>query len=433
MSISIGSEITHGDEVWKVDYLIAEGRFGIVFHATRTAPTPGEAAIKIPTAEILKDPIWSRKFRREAGIVANLSHPNVVKILEVWEFPDGEVALVQEFIKDRRTLSKYFADPANERVTAVLQTLYALRATHEKGVVHRDVGPQNILVDLNGNVRIIDFGLAKQDPRRTQVLTEPGAWFGTEGCVAPEQMADSANVDGRADLFGLGRTLAAALQQRHPTHVEIDALPPPWDNVCFQFVHYDRDKRPADANAAIGLVFRETVKAGYAPADLYPHAQEALGSLVEPDGWPAFCNFYFSERIRRGLLDRADLRTAAVLRATVFAHEDFDADQLFDAFETGAVGDYFRSGMSPFEAVDPLGDYLTATYLDLSAENKIRCFRRLVASAVRYHRYQLMGQVRMVYRMEPSADIKAQLLAVLNEEDPDHVIEGRSAIPREVV
>ena len=88
--------------------------------------------------------------------------------------------------------------------------------------------------------------------------------------------------------------------------------------------------------------------------------------------------------------------------------------------------------MSSFEAVDPLGDYLTATYAHLSAENRIRCFSRLVRSAVDYHRYQLMTQVRLVYRDEPSDDLKAQMLIVLNEQDPDAVIEGRNVIPRGV-
>jgi serine/threonine-protein kinase len=88
-----------------------------------------------------------------------------------------------------------------------------LRCTHgtseDARAIHRDLSPRNILITQDGVAKIIDFGLAKEDPRTTTVLTVAGNAFGTPGCIAPEQRTDMAMVDHRADLYALGRSLAS--------------------------------------------------------------------------------------------------------------------------------------------------------------------------------------------------------------------------------
>jgi len=432
MAIDVGTIVTHGDEEWAIDGFIAAGGFGKIFHATRTKPWPMEAAVKVPAPHIIAEPVWSKKFEREARIVANLKHPNVVKVLAIWKFKTGEMALVQEFVKGAKTLVQHLDDPANDRVSALLQALYGLRAIHgtdAKGVVHRDMAPQNVLVAGDGRIKIIDFGLAKEDPRITKVLTVTGAWFGTPGCMSPEQCTDSGKVDHRTDFYGLGKAFAAGLQQRKPDHVEMDRLPPPWKAICRKLCEYNAEDRPGDSDAAISMVMKAAVAADIAPQELLVHAKEAAKSGMPDDAWPEFCAHYFREAVRRGALTYDDIRAAAKLASEVFAFDDFDGDGLFDTVENGPLGQHFLTGQSSFEGVDPFGCYLAKIYPYLSDENQIRCFKRLVRTAVDYHRYPLMALVRSVYREETRNSMKERLVEVLVAEDPDEVIEGRGIIP----
>jgi serine/threonine protein kinase len=433
MAIAVGIIVRRGDEEWVIDQFIAAGGFGKVFHATRRKPSPMEAAIKIPADHVLADPILSKKFEREARILANLEHPNVVKVIEVWNFKKtGEKALVQEFVQDRKTLSQHLADPNNDRVSALLQALYGLRAIHgteDKGVIHRDVAPQNLLVSGDGELKIIDFGLAKEDPRVTVALTVTGAWFGTLGCMSPEQCKHPGNVDHRTDFFGLGRTFAAALQQLEPAFVDLEHLPRPWKEICRTLCAYEANNRPADGDKAISLVMKATVAAGIPPNELLRHAKEAAKNGMPDDGWPEFCAHYFREALRRDALTHDDIRAAAKLGRQVFADAAFDGDGLFEAIEDGPLGELFSTGASSFEGVDPFGQYLAKAYPYLSGENQIRCWRRLVRTAVDYHRYPLMALVRSVYRDEPGEKMRARLIEVLVAEDPDGDIEGRGSIP----
>ena len=434
MSIMVGITVRGRGEEWKIERRIASGGFGEVFHAVRVKPSPGEGAVKVPAKHIQADPIWAKKFEREARILGNLSHPNVVKILNFWRFADGEMALLQEYVPKAKTISNYFADPGIDRVGIMLQALYGLRGIHgteDSGVIHRDIAPQNVLIDpAIGTVNIIDFGLACENPRVTKLLTGPGAWFGTRGCCSPEQIKDAANVDKRCDLFGMGRTFAAALQHRSPEFVEMDKLPRPWGDICRALAEYDRDDRPPDVDAAISLVVQAATAAGIAVHDLGPHVREVTSTGIEPEGWPAFCGVYFRRAIRQ-TLELKDVGLASRISSTVFADPAFDADGLFEHINAGAITEHFAARESTFEGVDPFGQYLQRTYGALTATNKVLCFRRLVRTAVDYHRYELMAHVRTIYGHEADRAIARDLLRALAEEDTEGVIEGRGVIPIE--
>jgi serine/threonine protein kinase len=434
MKIMVGTKVRTDDgEEWKIDRRIYEGLFGEVFHATRIKPGPAEAVVKVPAEHIQDDPVWSKKFAREGRILANLSHPNVVRIISVWSLSAGQTALLQEYVRNAQTISDHFKDPNIDRVGIMLQALYGLRAIHgtdDRGVVHRDIAPQNVLVDpATGGVKIIDFGLARENPRVTKMLTVPGAWFGTPGCMSKEQIADAASADNRSDLFSLGKTFAAALQHRRPDHVEMDRLPRPWGTICRTLAEYEREDRPADADAAIELVINTTTHESLTVNDLRPHLAEVDAYGVEPEGWAAFCNTYFANRIRRDLLGIGDIRAASLMSAGAFKDDAFDADALFDATESGAIAAFFASGKSSFDGVDPYGQYLFRTYGPLSESNKVRCYRRLVRTAIDYHRYELMGYVRTLYGGEANRLLTDKLLQVLVAEDPENIIQGRGVIP----
>jgi eukaryotic-like serine/threonine-protein kinase len=189
MAIKVGAKFTSEAEEWLVEELIGSGGFGDIFRMRRIRPAVLDVAIKVMNEERKADPVWVKKFTREARIMGNVApHPNVVRLLAFWEYPNGDKVLVQEYVPDARKLSMYLHDPNVDRVDLFLQVLYALRAVHgagaDDGVVHRDVTASNILVNkLTGEVKLVDFGLAIEAPRKTAVLTHTGNWFGTPGCV----------------------------------------------------------------------------------------------------------------------------------------------------------------------------------------------------------------------------------------------------------
>jgi len=399
------------------------------------SPSVVEAVVKVPSNDVRLDPVWMKKFEREARISGNIpEHPNVVKVLAVWRFTDGELAVVQEFVHNAKTFSSYVGDVNVDRVDALLQALYALRAVHgseDEGIVHRDIAPSNILVDsVTGIVKLIDFGLAIENPRVTEVLTGTGTYFGTPGCVSPEQRKDPRDVDKRSDLWSLGKVFAGGLRGVDPEFAEPHKLPPPWRDICSSLCELDRGDRPQSADEALDLVIQAVTAQGMSVTNLQRHIDEVNRSSIEPRGWPAFCNQFFQKRIRMDTLAISDLHVAVDLRVGVLSDPEFDGDSLFDAIETGSIAEHFESRSSSFSGVDPLGQYLRNAYSGLSRENKVRCFRRLVRTAVDYHRYELMDHVRALYGKECDPSVSRDLLVDLAKEDPDEVIQGRGVIPR---
>jgi serine/threonine protein kinase len=210
------------------------GGFGTVFKAQHTRPSGAkfDVVVKVPHAEVTADPVLSKKFAREARIL-NIDHPNVVRIIAHWTFPDGDQAIVQEQVVDAMPLTAYVTSSREAAPSLLLQALHGLCAFHKgSNVVHRDITPNNLLVNGKGLLKVIDFRLAREDPRTTTTLTRIGIGMGTSGCIAPEQLTDAANVDHRADLYGLGKAFAAAIQARDPQHVEVHRLPEPWRSLC---------------------------------------------------------------------------------------------------------------------------------------------------------------------------------------------------------
>jgi serine/threonine protein kinase len=183
--MQIGMRVTQGENEYELVDLLAAGGFGEAYLAKQTKPVQRSVVVKAPKASIVTDPIWSKKFAREARILANIVHPNVVKVIAFWEFVDQQgkttdMALVQELVPGAKQLDEYLQAHPQDAVSVFLQTMYALRAFHvasNPSIVHRDLSPRNILISDRGVVKVIDFGLSKEDPRATQVLTQTGEWF----------------------------------------------------------------------------------------------------------------------------------------------------------------------------------------------------------------------------------------------------------------
>lgn len=189
---------------------IGEGGMGTVWAAEQTEPVQRRVALKViklgmDTAEVLA------RFRVEQQSLALMDHPGIASVLDGGSTAFGRPYFVMEFVEgepitafcDRRSL------PLRARLELFVSVCHALQHAHQKGVIHRDVKPSNVLAyDVDGTPRakVIDFGIAKvtsEDGERATQLTEARQVLGTLGAMAPEQ-ASGADVDTRADVYGLG-------------------------------------------------------------------------------------------------------------------------------------------------------------------------------------------------------------------------------------
>jgi serine/threonine-protein kinase len=147
------------------------------------------------------------RFRREARLGGLLAHRSIVRIFDFLEEPDGTLVLVMELLRGE-TIEQWITRrgpfPAREAMAVMSGVLSALQHGHEQGVVHRDVKPSNILLDVEPDGRIIpklvDFGIAKM-PRNDRSKTMDGLVLGTPSYMSPEQIKADADIDGRSDLF----------------------------------------------------------------------------------------------------------------------------------------------------------------------------------------------------------------------------------------
>lgn len=165
-------------------------------------------ALKVLSGRLAGDPAFAERFLREGQVLARLNHPNIVQVFDTGTA--GALAyLVMEYVEGanlRQVMQAGRFTPA-ESLTLVQDVCSALKYAHEKGVLHRDVKPENILVDASGTVKIADFGIAKLvGPTGVgQVtLTQEGSVLGSPHYMAPEQFEHPDEVDERADIFSLG-------------------------------------------------------------------------------------------------------------------------------------------------------------------------------------------------------------------------------------
>jgi serine/threonine-protein kinase len=170
-----------------------------------------DVAIKVLPGSVANDPDRLRRFEQEARAVAALSHPNVLAIFDVGR--DGDISfLVTELLEGEPLSARLLGGPVpvKQAIDVMLQISAGLAAAHARGIVHRDVKPDNVFLTRDGFVKILDFGLAKFDARfggedaETRIgSTSPGTVLGTVGYMAPEQVRGR-EADARSDVFSLG-------------------------------------------------------------------------------------------------------------------------------------------------------------------------------------------------------------------------------------
>jgi WD40 repeat protein len=194
--------------------LIGQGGFGAVYRAMQ--PLIGrEVAVKIILPHFANHPEFIRRFEVEAQLIARLEHPFMVPLYDYWREPEGAY-LVMRYLRGGSMRSLVKTGPLQaEFVDRILsQVATALAVAHRAGVVHRDLKPDNILLDEQGNAYLTDFGIAK-DLANDQHITEPDSMIGSFAYVSPEQ-AMSELVTLESDLYSLGVVLYELLTGQHP-------------------------------------------------------------------------------------------------------------------------------------------------------------------------------------------------------------------------
>ncbi|MGH7673696.1 MAG: serine/threonine-protein kinase, partial [Gemmatimonadales bacterium] len=201
---------------YEIQHEIGRGGYSIVYLA-RDREVDAPVAIKLLVPPPAGAQVARERLRREVQVVRELSHANIVAVYDCgdegpWSFVVMEYVAgpdLQAAVRDRGPLAPERAARIGRDIAA------ALGAAHRRGILHRDVKPQNVLLDPDGRARLADFGSARLDSQAT--LTQTGALVGTLAYLAPEVLAGR-RADARADVYALGLTLYYALAGELPAH-----------------------------------------------------------------------------------------------------------------------------------------------------------------------------------------------------------------------
>src|SRR3954464_267955 len=204
---------------YRLDAQIGAGGMSTVYRAFDSV-LERRVAVKLMHREIAADTDQLERFRREARAVAQLSHLHIVGVIDAGE-EDGRPYIVFEYVegetlKDRiRRMGRL---PVDEAIAYAIEIARALSAAHARHIVHRDVKPQNVLIDEEGSAKVTDFGIARSLDD-DEGLTADGRVLGTTDYVSPEQ-ALGHDVNGQSDIYSLGVVLYEMLVGDVPFHGE---------------------------------------------------------------------------------------------------------------------------------------------------------------------------------------------------------------------
>lgn len=278
--------LSAGDVVagYHLDELAGRGGMGVVFRATHIA-LDRQVAVKLIAPELAADEQFRQRFQRESRVAASIDHPHVIPIFDAGD-ADGQLYVAMRYVEGT-DLGELVAREGNlapsQAVDLIAQVSDALEAAHERGLVHRDVKPANVLLERRGadfHAYLTDFGLVKTVGAASGVLTRTGQWLGTPDYTAPEQIL-TGEVDARTDVYALGCMLYQTLAGKPPFQGETD--------MAKMFAHLSQPAPSLlDARPETPASLDEVIQTALAkePAERYASANElalaARGAIGTP-------------------------------------------------------------------------------------------------------------------------------------------------------
>ncbi len=266
---------------YEVESVVGAGGLGILYHA-RQLRLDRPVALKLVEAEVARDPIVRERLRREARAVAALDHPNVVPLYEAGE-EDGTVYIVTRWVDGTElgTLIQTRGPLDPDRAARIAaQIASGLEVAHEKGLIHRDVKPSNVIVTPEDHVYLTDFGLAKR-AGTAPGLTAVDQMLGTVDYVAPE-LIEGSEPDARSDIYSLGCVLLEMLTGEPPYGDQKGGMAKMWAHVNAE-PPSARDLRP-DVPAALEAVISSAMAK---TPETRPTAAAFRAAVLQAVGQPA--------------------------------------------------------------------------------------------------------------------------------------------------
>jgi serine/threonine-protein kinase len=209
---------------YQITNQLGEGGMGAVFCAI-DLQWESEVAVKVVSPELASNPVFLKRFRREARVGEVLTHPNIIKVFEYGEMPDGVLFMIMEFVSGH-TLRKQLNEQKRLSPAQTLEILEplcdALALAHSRNLLHRDLKPANVLIGNDKMLKLADFGIVKltspdKEISGAAVLTGNGEIFGTPQYMSPEQLLGH-DINATADIFSVGIMTYEMLTGDLPTY-----------------------------------------------------------------------------------------------------------------------------------------------------------------------------------------------------------------------
>ncbi len=252
-----------------------------------------EVAIKIPKADLALDPMLWERFQREARAVGDLSHPNICAMHQVGQV--GATHYLEMEYVEGRPLSDFLVErqPLRKVVLIVRKLALALAHAHDRGIVHRDLKPANVMIAASGDLKLMDFGLARRFDAASDVrATQSGMIVGSPGYMSPEQVrAEHAKIGPQTDIYGLGvlfyELMTGSLPFNGPLIVMLgqianqlparpslarEEIDSDLESLCLQMLAKQPDKRPKSMTEVVERLNDWLAKNGSKSSDAVPVA-----------------------------------------------------------------------------------------------------------------------------------------------------------------
>ena len=215
--ISETKTVAHQIPGYKILGKIGAGAMAVVYKAVQLSLNR-TVAIKVLPKRFSENPEYVERFYKEGQAAGKLNHNNIVQAFDVGE-AGGYHYFVMEYVEGKTLYEDLAAGkvfPEDEALDIIIQVARALAHAHSCGLIHRDVKPKNIMINTDGVVKLADMGLARQTTDIEAAQSEKGKAYGTPYYIAPEQIRGEVDIDGRADIYGLGATLYHLVTGRVP-------------------------------------------------------------------------------------------------------------------------------------------------------------------------------------------------------------------------